>query len=413
MEQHLQILSGHPLFRVGLLLALPPVGLTTALFAQTNASLTPPAATAPSSSSSGVAAQAEPSFLDSRLRPAPRYFPLATLALDRSRVATVTDEGLSVSTDEGKTFAKAVPLLPGDPTKEGRPRGGPIIRTTKGTLVLVYGDPTTRKLSWDRKTGEPKSDMRADVWAIRSTDGGRTWSDRQEISALFHHLSPYCLSLIQLTQAMDGTLVVPLQLRVGNSNRSVLTAVISHDEGKTWQPSSSVLDNGGSGVHDGLLEPTLVPLRDGRLWMLIRTNLDKLYETFSGDSGLTWSSPMPTSFDASSSPAYLLRLQSGRLMLLWNRLYPSGQAPAPRRSGKGYSQRPASWHRDELSLAFSEDDGRTWSVPTVIVRRQGAAAYPSAIERRPGEIWLSVSHPEKHSFQFYEADFVAPVHAVR
>ncbi len=122
---------------------------------------------------------------------------------------------------------------------EGVPRADPMIRTGRGTLVLIYSDPTSRKLSWDRDTGEPLPEQRADVWAIRSVDGGKTWIDRQEVSALFHHVSPYCRSLIQLTQASDGSIVVPLQLRVGNRNRNLVTTVISRDEGRSWQAGTT------------------------------------------------------------------------------------------------------------------------------------------------------------------------------
>jgi len=54
------------------------------------------------------------------------------------------------------------------------------------------------------------------------------------------------------------------------------------------------------------------------------------------------------------------------------------------------SERPVSWHREELSLAFSEDDGKTWTKPIVIARQRGAwLSYPSIFERRPGELWIT------------------------
>jgi len=54
-------------------------------------------------------------------------------------------------------------------------------------------------------------------------------------------------------------------------------------------------------------------------------------------------------------------------------------------------------HRLELSLAFSEDDGQSWSDPVVIARSTGKAressrgwiAYPYVFERRPGELWIT------------------------
>ena len=43
-----------------------------------------------------------------------------------------------------------------------------------------------------------------------------------------------------------------------------------------------------------------------------------------------------------------------------------------------------------MSIAFSEDDGKTWSKPVVVARQKGKSlAYPSIFEYRPGEIWLT------------------------
>ena len=69
--------------------------------------------------------------------------------------------------------------------------------------------------------------------------------------------------------------------------------------------------------------------------------------------------------NASSAPANLLRLGSGKMLLLWNRLYPEGRHEFFR-SGGAAAAVPASRHREELSLAFS-DDGRTWSAEQTVI----------------------------------------------
>ena len=80
---------------------------------------------------------------------------------------------------------------------------------------------------------------------------------------------------------------------------------------------------------------------------------------------------------------------------MWNRLYPEGLAEAdqagyPRRGGGRLSVPKASWQRDELSCAFSADDGKTWSKPVVIARlKNGNLSYPYVFERRPGELWIT------------------------
>ncbi|RKY57948.1 MAG: hypothetical protein DRP95_06445, partial [Candidatus Latescibacterota bacterium] len=96
----------------------------------------------------------------------------------------------------------------------------------------------------------------------------------------------------------------------------------------------------------------------------------------------------PSRIDASSSPGYLLRLRSGRLVLVWNRLNPEGRTWPRAKPGQA-AEVPASWHREELSIAFSEDDAESWTEPVVIARQRGGQlSYPYIFERRAGELWV-------------------------
>lgn len=332
------------------------------------------------------------------------------IVLDNGCLLTVSREGKEVSRDDGQTWSTPVPIYRGP--CPGRHNRGLLLKTGKGTILFIYGDPDTRVLRMDRRTGEVSEDTRNDVWSIRSTDGGETWVDRQEISRFHDDESPYCLSLINLAQLKDGTIVVPLQLRRRNPNRNVITSVSSKDGGKTWIRGETVLDVGGAGMHDGLLEPSILGLRDGRAYMLIRTNLDWLYESFSSDGGLTWTRERPTALDASSAPPYLLRLKSDRVLLAWNRLSPSDGTEPARRQGLGTSRLPASWHREELSIAFSDDDCRTWNEPVVLARQKGSQlAYPFALERRPGTIWITTRYKTEPflRLEIRESDFAPRV----
>jgi hypothetical protein len=122
--------------------------------------------------------------------------------------------------------------------------------------------------------------------------------------------------------------------------------------------------------------------------MLLRTNLDLFWSAYSSDNGLSWRVLHPSDLDASSAPGYLIRLASGRLALVWNRLYPQGQTSCPRRGGQ-LCEAQASWHRAELSFALSEDDGQSWGAPVVIARESGGSlSYPYLYERRPGLLWV-------------------------
>ena len=75
---------------------------------------------------------------------------------------------------------------------------------------------------------------------------------------------------------------------------------------------------GGYGDHAGALEPTVVELKDGRIWMMIRTNKGQFYQAFSNDHALTWTRANPTGILSPNAPGFVTRLQSGRLAFVWN-----------------------------------------------------------------------------------------------
>ena len=74
--------------------------------------------------------------------------------------------------------------------------------------------------------------------------------------------------------------------------------------------------------------------------------------------------------------------------------------------GIPFSERTVSWMREELSIAFSSDDGRSWAGPTVVARQRGVwLSYPFVLERRPGEIWITTMQGLLQ-FSLNESDFV-------
>ncbi|WP_449072825.1 sialidase family protein [Prosthecobacter sp.] len=128
----------------------------------------------------------------------------------------------------------------------------------------------------------------------------------------------------------------------------------SDDGGATWQLSASRLTSpcyaGFNGANEGACEPCFEELRDGSLWMLMRTQAGCLYESTSTDRGITWSAAAPSRFRTSTGPANLLRHRDGRLVLTWNNC----ELP-PKHDGVGVYG-----GRDALHIAISADDGRTW-----------------------------------------------------
>ncbi|QDU95294.1 exo-alpha-sialidase [Lignipirellula cremea] len=313
-------------------------------------------------------------------------------------LVAVSQGGALETDDFGKSW-KTFPIAQGDEKMIVRGERA-MLQTASGALVLVYLDDAhkdTIKWGWDKEKNAPVPGTRRDAYVVRSLDGGHSWEKPQRI------LTGYCGAIRDIVQMKNGRLVVPLQNLLMEEARHATVVYTSDDDGVTWQERET-LDVGGRGHHDGSIEATLVELKDGRLWMLLRTNLGYLLETFS-DDGVRWSPMHPTAIDASSAPAMVVRLASGRLMLAWNQTYPEGETNFVR-SDKLHSQRPASWHRGELSIAFSDDEGHTWTEPVVVARKPKAwLSYPYLSEVEPGRIWVTTMQGGVR-LELQEKDFV-------
>lgn len=162
----------------------------------------------------------------------------------------------------------------------------------------------------------------------------------------------YTGSLNSAIVLKSGRIVVPLSyLDTSRSDgQFVSMTVYSDDGGRTWgQSNDCLINNGGAFIESGSIEPVVVQLRSGFVWMLIRTTTGYFWESFSRD-GAVWTPPRQTRIVSSNAPGGLLRLADGRLLLAWNNLY-----------GPPFHQGTISYDRHALHAAISLDDGQTWS----------------------------------------------------
>ncbi len=325
----------------------------------------------------------EVEFGDKMILLHPKCTPLDTtllgpfVKLGDGTILAADDSQVQLSADGGKTWSSR-PLF-ADPDKFQCRTERALLRTRDGTLILAFMNEKERVFRWDQSKGGPLDGCRLPVYVTRSTDDGHTWQEPQLVQ------DGYCGALRTIIQLRSGRVVLGCQQTVADPGRHVCSSYASDDEGKTWQ-QSNVIDlgkYGGYGDHGGGIEPTLVELRDGRLRMLIRTYRGCFTDAYSDDAGLTWKEIKPGKIEASGAPGQLRRLQSGRLVLFWNRFIDKKE-----RSGR----------REQLSMAFSEDDGQTWTEPVVVAydplregnkQSQHRLSYPYVYEHVPGELWVT------------------------
>ena len=325
-------------------------------------------------------------WLHAKVRSMPQDVRGPFVHLDGGRILALNKGGTIFSSDGGKSWSKSRPVFVD--SKQYELSGPYIVRTTNGTLVLAFANSAEMVWKWNDARRDADPGTRLPTYVTRSTDDGKTWETPQKLH------DEWTGDLRRMIQMRNGTIVLSSMQLWNNPGRHVMLSYSSKDDGKTWT-RSNFIDLGGNGHHDGAVEGTIAELKDGRLWMLIRTNWDVFWQSFSDDSGVTWKSTGPSRIQASSSPGQLLRLESGRLVLLWNRLMPTGWKTYPRmgglynKSSPQWSSIPASASREELAMAFSDDDGKTWSPHTIIAARDDQVSYPYMFEALPGTLWVT------------------------
>ena len=197
---------------------------------------------------------------------------------------------------------------------------------------------------------------RSVVIHCRSDDGGATWTRIQPVD-FGHDYTGWLNSAIQLA---SGRILLPLSYLDESRTRDRFVSLVcySDDSGDTWRQSNDLhVASGSEYLESGAIEPVVVQLASGIVWLLLRTQTGYLWESFSSD-GADWTAPRGTRIVASNAPAGVLRLRDDRIALVWNNVF--GE---PFRQGASYA-------RFQLHGAISDDDAQTWSRPKVIAERQ-------------------------------------------
>ncbi|MCX7706005.1 MAG: glycoside hydrolase [bacterium] len=193
---------------------------------------------------------------------------------------SVCENGTKKSLDEGKTWSTPVFVCNGL-----RPDWCQILKTKNGTLIILYLKFDTYKFLWNSEKSEPEDDCKLELWCTRSTDNGNTWIDNHMV------IDGYDAEFFGFVQTRTGRVVASVEHLATKPGRWVSFSIYSDDEDKIWK-KSNIIDIGRCGHHSGAMEPTVAELNNGKLLMLIRTNLDWFWQAFSEDDGKTWLKPV-------------------------------------------------------------------------------------------------------------------------
>lgn len=255
------------------------------------------------------------------------------------------------STDNGVTWSEPTTLF----KQPKEPKGGFGVQVSlvdlNGEIHLFFqNDMDTLSRYKELKI----EDLHIDIWHTKSFNGRKEWEPLQRI------WSGYAGSMLSVTQMRNGRIVLPICYRpipirnwsargegfdafsyMGTFQSSVLYS----DDGNTWHQSKAEFKAPSSIIFaDGLIEPGVIQLKDGRVWLLIRTQSGRFYESYSTD-GANWSPVQATEIISSDSPGNLIRLKTGQLVMVWNEALRFSYANGGRHI---------------LHAAITDDEGKTW-----------------------------------------------------
>lgn len=321
--------------------------------------------------------------------------------LPNGGILTIDNDKSCISHDGAKTWIE-YPIF----TDTGKFKMGPakaIICTRNGIIILAFVNLKERaNWNWQNDIHDSPG-ATLPTYAVRSLNGGKSWQDVQKLH------DEWTGSIRDMIQTRDGSVIFTSMMFRHHPGHHTVVTYTSKDEGKNWI-RSNIIDLGGVGNHSGVMESTLIQKKDGNLWMLMRTNWGHFWSAISDNDGLTWKDFQVTDIDASSANGMLKRLQSNRIVLVWNRMYLQGHVSGPLRGGDGnLTEVATSWQREELSMMISSDDGKTWTEPVVIakaIEKGKQVSYPSIFEVKPGELWITTRFRGNLRIQLFEKDFL-------
>ena len=228
------------------------------------------------------------------------------------------------STDEGKTWSAPwtivdTPIDDRDPSIACLPDG------TLLCTFFTYG-----------ANGE------CDTCIVRSTDGGKTWSEPENICPSFATSTP-------VRRLRSGRLLLPVYNVDGKGKRAYAGVTISDDKGKRWSSVRPIGEAAGKTID----ETDVFERKDGTILAVCR---EVMVGSESKDGGWTWGPVFNLGF-AGHCPA-LLMTKSG-VLLMAHRL-------------------------PKTNLHWSLDEGRTWQGTLQLDDFIGA--YPSMVELKDGRV---------------------------
>ncbi len=251
------------------------------------------------------------------------YMEFSGTGSDEAKTRFVSQE----SADRGKTWSGHRVIAQTEPG-DMNVYSPNLIRSVDDGILLIF--------MRQHETSPPTSTHHA--W--KSTDEGRTfkpWS-------VFGKGTTYNVCNAVIKRMKSGRLLLPVTFTHETGSTYGGAVLLSDDDGLTWSEAKNRI----SLPMRGVMEPHVEQASDGRVLMIVRSQLGSIQMSESSDDGLTWTLPKSTGLKSPESCPELTRIPStGDLLVVWNNSY----------DPKFFSH---FGKRSPLTAAVSRDNGKTW-----------------------------------------------------
>lgn len=249
------------------------------------------------------------------------------------------DVGIWVCRQDGTGWTPPVEVATGVESETKRyPCWNPVLYQVPGGPLLLFYKVGPSPIRW---------------WGmlIRSTDGGKTWSEPER-------LPEGILGPIKNKPVMVGKALLCPSSTEATNGRWLCHVERTEDLGKTWSKSDSIEDPSNYNA----IQPTLLVHDDGKLQLLCRSKHRMIVESWSEDGGKTWSPLAETTLPNPNSGIDAVKLKDGRFLLVYNHT----------RRG-----------RSPINVAVSRD-GKLWEAALPLETEPGEFSYPAVIATPDG-----------------------------
>ena len=264
--------------------------------------------------------------------------------------------GIWASTFSNGIWSKAAKIADGIVNGKQYACWNPVLfKNKEGKLFLFYKVGVTPREWW----GMMKT----------SINDGETWSEATKLPD--NILGPIKNKPIQLT---SGEILHPSSTESLDSKIWKTHVEISDSDAKSWKKIE--IECGDYGV----IQPTFLTHADGKIQMLLRSRQNQIVQSWSVDSGQSWSKLSPINLPNPNSGIDAVTLADGSHILIYN--------PLP--SGNRWSN-----GRNVLKVAISKDGNNWKDIYELENIDKSEFSYPAVIQTQDGLIHITYTFDRK------------------